>query len=232
MPDGQCVAAFWLVTDDVPNQEVESSPRIATWHRVVAYASLGELCNQYLSPNAQIYVEGRLNTRYRQNLHRQKQFLVEIVAQRVFVLDHQDARSSPIHEQDVLTRETDIVHDHLPSVPPDAIAPSDTDDLFARWYAARYVFRYPTDHHSHSMPTYEERIMLLRVLPDDNVSALVEQEAIRYAEDMQCQFTGFVDLIDLHTSDIRSGTTVYSLTRSSQLEVAQYIATFCRADTE
>jgi single-strand DNA-binding protein len=232
MADGQCVAAFWLITEDPPHPEMEPVPHRATWHRVVAYASLGELCNQYLSAHVQVYVEGQLNTRFRLDQHQQKQLLVEIVAQRVLLLSPADDPASSIYEQDVLARESGIADDNPLSVLPDTIARSDTDDLFARSYVAKYVFRHSTDHHNQSTLIYEERIVLLRVLPDDDIAALVEHEAARYAEDMQCEDTGFRELIDLHTSELISGTAVYSLMRSSQLDVSQYITTFCRANTE
>lgn len=32
------------------------------WHRVVAFAKLGEICAQYLTKGSQVYIEGRLKT--------------------------------------------------------------------------------------------------------------------------------------------------------------------------
>ena len=45
----------WKSADGVDHDDTE-------WFRVVAWDKLGEICNQYLTKGARVYVEGRLRT--------------------------------------------------------------------------------------------------------------------------------------------------------------------------
>jgi len=99
-PQGHAVTTFrvasnrsWRSADGEPHEETE-------WFRVVAWNKLAEICNQFLSKGARVYVEGRLQTRQWQDQEGQTRYLSEVVANDVIILDtrrdatHQDVEAS------------------------------------------------------------------------------------------------------------------------------------------
>jgi single-strand DNA-binding protein len=51
------------------------------WHRVVLFGKLGEIAQKYLKKGAQVYIEGRLQTRKWQDGNGQDRYSTEVVAQ-------------------------------------------------------------------------------------------------------------------------------------------------------
>ena len=60
------------------------------WHRIVVWAKLGELCNEYLRKGRQAYVEGRLQTRSWEDKEGNKKYTTEVVANTVQFLGSPD----------------------------------------------------------------------------------------------------------------------------------------------
>jgi single-strand DNA-binding protein len=86
----------WKTTEGERKTETE-------WFSVVAWGSLAEICNQYLKKGQQVYIEGRLQTRYWEDNDGNKQSRTEIVANEMVMLgDKRDPQieedSSPIPE--------------------------------------------------------------------------------------------------------------------------------------
>jgi single-strand DNA-binding protein len=84
-PSGRPVTNFnvaasrsWKTSDTERRTETE-------WFNVVAWGSLAEICNQYLSKGQQVYIEGRLQTR-RWEEDGVKRSTVEIVAKEMVML--------------------------------------------------------------------------------------------------------------------------------------------------
>ena len=82
-PDGQAVTAFSLATD----RPVKGRPAETDWHRVVAFGALGEFCNAYVAKGRRLFVIGRLSYRSWTGEDGRQRFGVDIVAQRVLLLD-------------------------------------------------------------------------------------------------------------------------------------------------
>lgn len=62
-PSGMAVAKFSVATTDFWTDKATGEKKEKTeWHRIVAFAKLGETCGRYLTKGKQIYVEGRLQT--------------------------------------------------------------------------------------------------------------------------------------------------------------------------
>ena len=62
-PSGRAVATLrWATTEQWTGKDGEKSEK-TEWHRVVAWATLGEICGEYLHKGSQVYIEGRLQTR-------------------------------------------------------------------------------------------------------------------------------------------------------------------------
>jgi single-strand DNA-binding protein len=80
-PSGRAVANFSLATTErFTNKEGEKEER-TEWHRIVAWARLGEICGEYLTKGSQVYIEGRLQTRSWEDRDGNKRYTTEIVAQ-------------------------------------------------------------------------------------------------------------------------------------------------------
>lgn len=84
-PSGRPVTNFnvaanrsWKTSDNERRTETE-------WFNVVAWGSLAEICNQYLTKGQQVYIEGRLQTR-RWEEDGVKRSTVEIVAKEMVML--------------------------------------------------------------------------------------------------------------------------------------------------
>ena len=62
-PSGMSVARFSVATKDYWSDKATGEKKEKTeWHRIVAFAKLGETCGRYLTKGKQVYVEGRLQT--------------------------------------------------------------------------------------------------------------------------------------------------------------------------
>jgi single-strand DNA-binding protein len=91
-PQGAQVVTFsvaagraWTDRDGVAHEETE-------WFRCVAWDKLGAICHRYLSKGVRAYVEGRLKTRRYTDRDGVEQWITEVIAQDVILLD---ARHAP-----------------------------------------------------------------------------------------------------------------------------------------
>jgi single-strand DNA-binding protein len=62
------------------------------WFRIVAWARLAEICNEYLSKASHVYIEGRLQTRRWTDENGQSRSLTEVVASDIILLDSRPGR--------------------------------------------------------------------------------------------------------------------------------------------
>jgi single-strand DNA-binding protein len=85
-PNGTAVANFNLATTErFTNKNGEREAR-TEWHRVVAWARLAEICNEYLKKGKQVYIEGRLQTRSWDDQSGNKKYTTEVVATNMVML--------------------------------------------------------------------------------------------------------------------------------------------------
>ncbi len=70
----------WTSSDGEKKTETE-------WFTIVAWGKLAEICNQYLTKGAQVYIEGRLHTRHWKDEEGISRSTVEVVAQEMIMLD-------------------------------------------------------------------------------------------------------------------------------------------------
>jgi single-strand DNA-binding protein len=111
---GTAVANFSLATStNWTNKEGEREER-TEWHRVVAFARLGEICGEYLSKGKQVYVEGRLQTRSWEDKDGNRRKTTEVVALQLQMLGSPSGDRPPV-EEDVEPREGEpIPEDDIP----------------------------------------------------------------------------------------------------------------------
>ncbi|MFH1124699.1 MAG: single-stranded DNA-binding protein [Pseudomonadota bacterium] len=85
-PGGKAVATFNVATHEQwTGKEGEKEER-TEWHKIVAWARLGEICGEYLHKGSQVYIEGRLQTRNWEDREGIKRYTTEIVAQTMQML--------------------------------------------------------------------------------------------------------------------------------------------------
>ncbi len=80
VPNGGAVANLNIATSESWRDKGTGEKQERTeWHRVVFFGKLAEIASEYLKKGAQIYVEGRLQTRKWQDKSGQDRYTTEIV---------------------------------------------------------------------------------------------------------------------------------------------------------
>lgn len=85
-PSGTAVAQFNIATTERFNNKAGEREERTEWHRVVAWAKLAEICNQYLKKGKQVYIEGRLQTRQWEDQSGTKRYTTEVIANNMVML--------------------------------------------------------------------------------------------------------------------------------------------------
>jgi single-strand DNA-binding protein len=80
-PSGKAVATFNVATKEQWTGKDGEKTERTEWHKIVAWARLGEICGEYLHKGSQVYVEGRLQTKSWEDKEGNKRYTTEIVAQ-------------------------------------------------------------------------------------------------------------------------------------------------------
>ncbi|MBW1722485.1 MAG: single-stranded DNA-binding protein [Deltaproteobacteria bacterium] len=112
---GRPVATFNLATSEQwTGKDGEKSER-TEWHRIVAWARLGEICGEYLRKGSQVYIEGRLQTRAWEDREGNKRYTTEIVAQNMQML------GSPVKGGETRPKEGPLQEEEPVSIPEDDI---------------------------------------------------------------------------------------------------------------
>lgn len=86
-PNGSPVTSFRIATSRSFNGQDGERRQETEWFTVVAWSSLAEQVNQYLSKGQRAFVEGRLHSHTYQGNDGQTRFRNEIIATRVIFLD-------------------------------------------------------------------------------------------------------------------------------------------------
>lgn len=95
-PNGQAVANATLATSESWKDKTSGEKQERTeWHRVVFFGRLAEIAGEYLKKGAQIYVEGRLQTRKWQDKDGHDRYTTEIVANEMQMLGSRGGAGVP-----------------------------------------------------------------------------------------------------------------------------------------
>lgn len=92
---GTAVATFSLATSDRWKDRDGNDQERTEWHRVVAWARLGEICGEYLSKGKQVYIEGRIQTRDWEDQDGNRRTTTEIVANDMIMLGGRGESAGP-----------------------------------------------------------------------------------------------------------------------------------------
>ena len=95
-PNGQAVANVTLATSESWKDKTSGEKQEKTeWHRVVFFGRLAEIAGEYLKKGAQIYIEGRLQTRKWQDKDGKDRYTTEIVANDMQMLGSRGGAGAP-----------------------------------------------------------------------------------------------------------------------------------------
>lgn len=87
------------------------------------------------------------------------------------------------------------------------------------WYSVRCLFR-------HDGGGYEERITVWEADGFEQAVSLAEADAHEYADVLDAEYLGFAQAFHLATSELTTGTEVFSLVRESELPPTDYLNAF------
>ncbi len=100
-PNGGAVANITLATSESWKDKTSGEKQEKTeWHRVVFFGRLAEIAGEYLKKGAQIYIEGRLQTRKWQDKEGKDRYTTEIVAGEMQMLGSREGRGGSAAEFD------------------------------------------------------------------------------------------------------------------------------------
>ena len=100
-PNGGAVANITIATSESWKDKVSGEKQEKTeWHRVVFFGRLAEIAGEYLKKGAQIYLEGRLQTRKWQDKEGKDRYTTEIVANEMQMLGSREGRGAPADQGD------------------------------------------------------------------------------------------------------------------------------------
>ena len=86
-PQGTTVTTFPVATERSWKDESGADHKETTWHSIVTWNKLAEVCNEYLTKGRMVYIEGRLHNRDWEDEHQIKHFRTEVIAEEVKFLD-------------------------------------------------------------------------------------------------------------------------------------------------
>ena len=85
---GKAVSSFSVAT----NERRKDGEDVTTWHNIVVWEKLAEICAQYLNTGKMVYIEGRITTRKWQDQSGVDRYTTEIVAHQMQMLGGKDDR--------------------------------------------------------------------------------------------------------------------------------------------
>ncbi|MFN2297417.1 MAG: single-stranded DNA-binding protein [Anaerolineales bacterium] len=96
---GKPVTTFSVATNRTWSSASGERHEETEWFTVVAWGNLAEICKQHLSKSAQVYIEGRLQTRRWEDSEGKKHAAVEVVAGEMILLGDRKDASGPSSAQ-------------------------------------------------------------------------------------------------------------------------------------
>lgn len=84
---GQAVCNFSMATDETYKDRAGERQKRTEWHKIVVWGKQAEIAQQYLKKGAQIFLEGRIQTREYTDREGNKKTSFEIVCQNFRMLD-------------------------------------------------------------------------------------------------------------------------------------------------
>src|SRR3954454_842936 len=100
-PSGRSVTSFSVVTSRSWTSAEGERREEHEWFNVVAWGNLAEICKSHLKKDAQVYIEGRLQTRGWEDEEGKRHYRTELVANEMIVLGDRRTVEYSNDEQDI-----------------------------------------------------------------------------------------------------------------------------------
>ena len=105
-------ASFPLATTEARRNRDNERVEITEWHNVVCWRGLADVAERILTKGAQIYIEGRLQSRSWEDKEGNKRHVTEVVADNLLLLSkRQQDENRPNPLIDILTPDTEPLGD-------------------------------------------------------------------------------------------------------------------------
>lgn len=99
------------------------------------------------------------------------------------------------------------------------------------WFGVKTVYKFDGLSNDCPDPVFEERVVLFQAIDCDQAISLAEEEAVVYAKEGNCRFTGFVNAFMIADEPAKK-IEVYSLMRTSKLSEKDYLDHYYDSGTE
>lgn len=86
MPNGNAVVNLTLATSESWNDQHGAKQERTEWHRLTFYRRMAEIVGEYIRKGAQIYAEGKLQTRKWQDNQGNDKYTTEIIVEQMQML--------------------------------------------------------------------------------------------------------------------------------------------------
>jgi single-strand DNA-binding protein len=97
-PSGNPVTTFTVATSRSWNTSDGERRTETEWFNIVAWGSLAEICNQYLTKGQQVYIDGRLQSRSWNDKDGNHHTSVEVVANEMIMLGNRQSNDDQTGE--------------------------------------------------------------------------------------------------------------------------------------
>jgi single-strand DNA-binding protein len=109
------VANFSIATTESYKDKAGAKQTTTTWHNIVAWSPLAEICEKYLKKGSQVYIEGKISNRSYENKEGTKVYVSEIVAGTLKMLGgNKDAKNTSEGKSEPAYMNDDLDQDDLP----------------------------------------------------------------------------------------------------------------------
>lgn len=102
---GDAVCNFSIATDESFKDRSGEKQKRTTWHNIVAWRKLAEVCQQYLHKGSLVYVEGKIEHREYVDREGAKRQVTEIVINEMKMLDRapstENGQAAEVADEDI-----------------------------------------------------------------------------------------------------------------------------------
>lgn len=87
LENGNKVCSFSVATDKSWKDKTGDKQTKTTWHNVVVWGKLAEICEKYLKKGSKVYISGESETRSYDDKEGNKRYVTELVGEKMEMLD-------------------------------------------------------------------------------------------------------------------------------------------------
>ncbi len=104
-------ATFSLATSEVHKSKDGSKVEETEWHNIVCWRGLADIAERFLRKGMQLYVEGRIRSRIREEKEGGRRRIVEIIAENFEILNR--PYNATVSPNEITTQGTEVVYGEI-----------------------------------------------------------------------------------------------------------------------